>query len=285
VAEATKEQKDAEGKLGKGDRDGGSAAQGRAVGKLDEAIRRLEEIVRQARKEERERTLTDLLARCKKMLAVEEEVRHGSAALHRDLAKQQGGKPTLAQASVSNKLADRQNDNLKECAATLKIVETEGSAVAFAEVFEQLIRDMDAVHNRLARVEIDRVTLAIEDDVIGTLKDAIAALEKAIRDSATDDNPRRPGGAAGKPRLVDQLQQLKMIHALQRRVSERTALYGKQFPGEQAPSPSTALTAGDRARLAQVEKELKDLAGRQDRIARATRSVGKDSPSGERPID
>ena len=280
--EAGKQQKDAERKLGKGDRDGAASSQGRAVGNLDEAIRRLEEIVRQVRQEERERNLTDLLARCKRMLGIQQVVEAGSKALYRERLGQDG-KPTLAQAARSNKLADRQNDSLKEAAATLKLLRTEGSAAAFAEVFEQLGKDMDVIHNRLSRGQIDMVTLTIEDDVIQTLKEAIAALEKAVR----PEGPRRPpeGGPRRKPGLVDRLQQLKMVHALQRRVNERTTLYGKRYRGEQAPAPRAARTDGEKARREQIQKELKDLADRQDRIARVTREIGKEQPETGRRID
>src|SRR5439155_2861968 len=75
VEEANREQKASENKLGKNDRDGAGTAQGKAVSKLDEAIRKLEELLGQIRSEERERILSDLLARCKRMLWIEEEVR------------------------------------------------------------------------------------------------------------------------------------------------------------------------------------------------------------------
>jgi hypothetical protein len=289
VGDANKEQKDAEGKLGKGNKEGAGDAQGRAVGKLDEAIRNLEDILRQVRKEERERKLLDLLARCKQMLKVQEEVQAGSEAIFREMRKEKSSKASLAQAARSNKLADRQYDSLKMASAALKIVQTEGSALAFAEVFEQLIKDMDIVHTRLTRAEIDKVTLTIEDDIIETLKDAIRALEKEIRDNE-NNGPRPPepptDGPTGKPKLVNLIQQLKMIHALQRRVNDRTELYGKRYKGEQAPPPDTARTNRQKLRYEQIQKELKDLAGRQDRIAKVTREIGKEEPdAGSRRID
>ncbi len=287
VGQAGKEQNDAAGKLGKGDREGAGSAQGRAVGKLDEAIRRIEDILRQIRKEERERTLADLLARCKRMLGVQESILEGSEQLFREMRRSSDTKPTLPQAARSNRLADSQNNNLRLASATLEIVRSEGSAVAFAEVFEQLIQDMDVVHNRLSRTEIDKVTLTVEDDIIQTLRDAIKALEKAISDN-TEEGPQTPpgDGPGGKPKLVNVLQQLKMIHALQRRVNDRTKLYGKRYQGEQAPAPPAAKTPREKSRFERIAKELKDLAGRQERIARVTREIGKEEPDlGLRRID
>jgi hypothetical protein len=167
-------------------------------------------------------------------------------------------------------------------------VREDGSAAAFAELFEQLSRDMDVVYNRLSRTEINSVTLAIEDDIIQTLKDAIAALEKAIREIKPNKGPKQPpeDGPHRKPKLVDLLQQLKMVHALQRRVHQRTELYGKRYKGEQAPQPDTARSQGEKTRYEQIQKELKDLADRQQRIARVTRDIGKESPdTGARRID
>ncbi len=276
VTEANREQKNSEGKLGKGDRDGAGMAQGKAVSKLDEAIKNLEEVLKQIRKEENERILADLLARCKKMLWIEQEIYDKTEKLHKELTKQDNPKANLEQAARSNKIADRQNDNIREAHAALKIVQTEGSAAAFAEVFEQVSKDMDVVYNRLNRAEIDSLTLTIETDIIDTLKDAIKALEKAIRDN-NDPSTAPPGESNGKPRLVSLLQQLKMIHALQRRVNSRTALYGKRFKGEQAPPTAAAVNPAEKERFQHTQKELKDLAGRQDRIAKVTREVAKEA--------
>src|SRR5262249_10754110 len=61
VGEANVEQKKSEGQLGKGDNDGASDSQGKAVSKLDEAIKEIEDLINQTRREEQERKLLDLL--------------------------------------------------------------------------------------------------------------------------------------------------------------------------------------------------------------------------------
>jgi hypothetical protein len=275
VRAAGKEQQDAAGKLGRGDRDGAGRAQGRAISRLDEAIRRLEDVLGQVRQEERALALADLLARCKRMLQVQEEVLEGTQAIDRAL-RQQDGKPPLAQAARAGKLADRQDDNRKEAGAALDIVRKEGSAAAFAEVFELLGKDMDTVHGRLSRAEIDSVTLAIEADLVDTLKEAVSALEKSIRANRRESPPPPPeDGPSRKPNLVSLLQQLKMVHALQRRVNDRTALYGHSYSGEQVPSPGTASSERDKARYQRIQKELKELAGRQERIGKVMRDIGR----------
>ena len=41
--------------------------------------------------------------------------------------------------SRSNKLGDKEDEIVREAHAALKLIKTEGSAVAFAEVFEQVL--------------------------------------------------------------------------------------------------------------------------------------------------
>src|SRR5262249_27706395 len=160
--------------------------------KLDEAIKEIEDLVRQTRQEEQERRLQDLLARAKKMLDLEKEIQTGAEVSYRDLVKTKDSSPTVEQAAKANRLAEKQLDSLRECEATLKLIREEGGAVAFLEVFEQVDRDMDAAQRRFGRVEIDSVTVAIVNDVVETLKDIVKALEKAIRDNENNPPPPTP---------------------------------------------------------------------------------------------
>jgi hypothetical protein len=275
VEEAVRAQEKAEKQLGKSDADGASESQGRAVGRLDEAIRRLEDILRQTRKEERERTLGNLLARCKRMLAFQKDILDGTEQIVREMRKSGAAQPSLAQSARANKLADKQYASLLEAEAALKLVKAEGSAVAFAEVLEQVRGDMTTVKERLSRSDVSRVTQAIETDLVETIEEIIKALEKEIRES--EQPPPGPDyfPEPGKPKLVSALQQLKMILAMQRRVHNRTELYGKRYKGEQAPPPATASNDKERQKLERIDKELRDLAGRQGRLGKITREVGE----------
>src|ERR1700722_7766218 len=84
----------------------------------------------------------------------------------------------------------------------------------------------------------------------------IEALKKAKQDNESE--PGKAGeGKSGKPadpKLLEMVQELKMIRALQKRVNDRTTTYGKRFDGqEQAADP-------------QMVRELRILADRQLRI-------------------
>ena len=73
-----------------------------------------------------------------------------------------------------------------------------------------------------------------------------------------------PGkGGAGKPadpKLLELIQELKMVRSLQKRVNDRTELYGKRYPGEQASDP-------------QIIRELRGLGDRQQRIQEIVRRI------------
>jgi hypothetical protein len=280
VEEAVAEQDKATTQLGKGDGSMAGASQGRAVAMLDEAIRRLRDVSRVTRQEEREQKLAALLARCRKMLALQKEILEGTEHLAREVDKT----ASVAQAARSNKLADKQDESLKEAEAALKMIKDEGTAAAFAEVFEQVRDDMTAVLNRLLKADTGPLTRSIESDLVAAIEEIIRALEQAKRENESPGSP--PGdGPSGQPPFINLLQQLKMIHAMQRRIHDRTALYGKRYPGEQVPNPSTAVNDKEREKFARIQKELQDLAGRQKRIGRATRDLVSQADARGRRID
>jgi hypothetical protein len=250
-------------------------SQGNAVSKLDEAIKKLEELIRQLREEERQQKLADLLGRCKKMLAMQTEVRDGTGKLDADITKTKDGKPTLLQAARATKLADQELAIVREASAALKLVKAEDTAVVFAEVFEQVHKDMDTIHTRLEQTDVGKVTQQIEDDVIATLQDIIKALERAMQEPQDPEDAPRQRGQKGDRKLVNFLQQLKMILAMQRRINQRTTLYGKTYTGEQAPLPEAAKDDKEKQHLVRIYKELQDLASRQDRLSKVTREVSK----------
>jgi hypothetical protein len=274
VEDAVKAQMKAEGQLSKNNLDGGGMAQGQAISKLDEAIKKLEEVVKQTRKEERERALANLLMLAKRMLALQIEIRDGTVQIDREIAKTADKKPTLVHAARANRLNDKQDESLKDAEKALKLVKEEGTAVAFAEIFEQVAKDMEWIRAYLARVDVGALTQTVENDVIDTLKDIIRALERAQKEE--DPSPAMPAqGQSGKPKLVNRLQQLKMIMAMQRRINNRTEMYGKRYRGEQAPAVEVAVNDAEKQRFSAILKELRDLAGRQDRLGKVTREIGK----------
>jgi hypothetical protein len=147
------------------------------------------------------------------------------------------------------------------------LLEAEGSGSAFPESFQQVREDMKHVARRLASTPVDpgKVTQAIEQDIIDTLKEMIKALEQAKKELDTKKPPPPSDGSPppqADPKLLSKIQELKMVRAMQLRVNARTSLYGKEYPGEQADDPA-------------VRRELRNLSDRQDRIFEVTRNIAK----------
>jgi hypothetical protein len=257
IQEATENQKRAESEIAKNKRDSASSHQDKAIQKLEEAKKRLEELLRQLREEEMQRLLAALEARCRHMLELQIEVYQGTVGLEKAIAQNQDKVADRSQQQRSLKLSDREMAIIQEAKKGLEILEAEGSGVAFPEVFGQVLDDATHVARRLGKVDVGPVTQAIEQDIIASLKEMIAALKKA------QSNGGGGGGSSGGARnrtLIDLLAELKMIRSLQLRVNQRTLVYGHQYSGEQA-------------RDADIQKELVNLAQRQQKIFELTNDI------------
>jgi hypothetical protein len=275
VAQARREMGSAGAKLGKGDRDGAADDQAAAVGSLDRAIHELELLLKQYRKEEIERALANLKQRCERMLQMQIEVRDGTVALAKEVPGTAEKKPTTAHRARANTLADREGQIAAEAEGALKVLQGEGSARAFTATFQQLLKDAKTVQNRLNRADTGKMTVTIENAMIETLKEMIEALKKQMQPPPPGPTPppppedRRPG----KRPLIDLLAELKMVYSLQKRVADRTTLYGKEYSGEQAPRPTAGLTAEQREHFAMIRRELAELAESQQQIRAITQSI------------
>jgi hypothetical protein len=275
IQDAEKYQQQAEEKLRKDQRKDAPADEEEALKNLQAAQKKLEDLLRQLREEEIERLLTKLEARCRHMLAMQIAVRDGTVELDKSIQANPKSEPTRADQQASNVLADKENDIVKEARAGLRLLEAEGSAVAFAEVFQQVKGDMETVATRLSKTDTGVVTVTIENQIIETLQEMIEALKKAQADNKNKSKQQPPGqsGPPPDPKLIDLLAELKMIRSMQKRVNARTELYGKQYAGEQAPPPEKAANPDERERYDRIQTELKDLSKRQQKIGKVTHDI------------
>lgn len=282
LTSAANKQGKASGQVRMGKPADASESQGGAVRDIDDAITIVQNEINENNREQRERKLRDLLARCKTMLAHQKQVQAGIVGLDEAVRKTADGRPTVAHAAGANRLADVQLESLREAEGAMKLIREDGTAVAFAEALESVMTDMESLKRRLDETDVADVTQRIAADVVESLLDMIRALEKAIQENEPGTPPPGgPGGLPGQQPLVNRLQQLKMILAMQRRVNGRTELYGQRYRGEQAAT--AGLTDKDRRGVEAVLKELADLAKRQGRIGQATRELSKQADA--RPID
>jgi hypothetical protein len=271
-AQAAKHVQDGVGKQKKGEADIAGSRPGDADDDIDDAINDLEHardifnrLARQDREEEIERRLASLRTRCERMLELQTQVYDGTVPLHKDIAAQPGQAATRTQQQKALQLGDREGEIHKDADVAVRMLEEDGTVVAFLEVFRQVRDDVTHVERRLGKADVGTVTQTIETDVIDTLKEMIAALKKAQQPPHHTDGPHGeppdPGPHPDKP-LVDQLAQLKMIRSMQLRVNRRTQVYGEQYPGEQAADP-------------EVRKELKNLAERQSQVGKTATDLDR----------
>jgi hypothetical protein len=259
VQDANQYQKQAEDEIKKDKKEDASKKQSQAIAKLEEARRKLEEILRQLREEEIERLLAKLEQRCRYMLAIQIEVYDGTVRVDKAIGTNPDKKASRAEEQRALQLSDREEVIVVEANKAIQLLEAEGSAVAFPQMFEQVRDDAKNVARRLGKADVGTVTQVIEQDIIAALKDMIEALKKAQQDLKGGQGQQGP---PQNQKLIDLLAELKMIRAMQVRVNSRTKVYGQQYTGEQAEDSD-------------IQRELNELAQRQLKIFDATNNIAK----------
>jgi hypothetical protein len=266
VQDATRDQNNAQKNIDKDKNDEASKNQDDAIKKLEEVRRQWEELLRQLREEEMKRLLEALQSRCQRMLALQLEVYDGTVHVAKDIAESPDKKASRAEEQRSLQLSDREQQIVGIASQAIQLLETEGSAVAFPEAFHQVKEDATQVTRRLGKADVGTVTQVTEQDIIATLKEMIEALEKAKQElqNRQQNQPQQQQQSAqqGNQPLIDRIAELKMIRSMQIRVNERTLTYAKQYPGEQANDPD-------------VQKELSNLAQRQQKIFTITNNIAR----------
>jgi len=254
VQEAYPHQKGAEEDLNKQDRQNASKKETKAIEELAKAIAELEKRLKQLREEEMLKTLAALEARCNRMLTMQIEVYEATKGIYAAVQKNPDKKPEKADHQKSQVQATKENEIVIEADKALKLLESEGSAVAFAKVLEEVKGDMQSVQRRLEATYVDTDTQGIEENIIAMLKDMIQALKKAQQDIQNQQNqPPNQNNSKQNQKLIDILAELRLIRALQVQVNQRTTMYGKKYPGEQAGDPI-------------IQSELKQLSTRQVKL-------------------
>ena len=261
VEDANEYQKQAEKDIDKDKRADASQKQDKAIDELEKARKRLEEILRQLREEEMERLLAALEQRCNRMLAMQIEVHHDTVRVDRDIQDTPDKKATRVHEQKALQLSDHEEKIVQEADKAIQLLEAEGSAVAFPEVFMQVRDDMKNVARRLGKADVGSVTQVIEQDIINTLKEMIDALKKAQQNMQARKNQSGQSMPLNQ-KFIDLLAELKMIRAMQVRVNTRTRVYGEKYTGEQAADPD-------------IQGELANLAQRQMKILDVTNNIYK----------
>lgn len=262
IQDANDAQSKAKDKIDKNERKDAINDQEDARTKLEQARKKLEEILRQMREEEIERVLADLQKRCEKMKQMQEIVNAGTKQIHTRIYSL--GKPEREDEQNSRRLSEDEDKIIHEADNAIAVIEAEGTAVAFIEVFHQVRNDMIQVSRRLGRIDVGQETQMVEDDIITTLNEMIEAFKKQQqeqRDKKQNEQQQQQQNN-NQQDLIDKLAELRMIRAMQLRVNNRTAQWAKRYEGEVARDPVIML-------------ELNDLGKRQLRIQNVTDNIAK----------
>ncbi len=132
-------------------------------------------------------------------------------------------------------------------------MEGEGTAVVFAGVLKEVMGDMQAVQKRLNEARVGKDTQQIEQDIIDQLtmmKEALKKAKQEMENKPSDPKPGDPNAKKKDQSLIDLLNELKLVRALQDQLNKRTIMHNQKDPGEQAKDPI-------------IQAELKQLAARQ----------------------
>lgn len=260
---AEERMREAQRKLAEAKRKDAAQEQEQAREELERAKAELEQILRQLREEEIERTLALLEGRFRQMLEGQLKIYESTKRLDKIPGEQrtrdvdiQAGKLGLDETKLSLD-ADR----------ALLLLREEGSSVAFPETVEMIRDDMQTVAERLSSTKIDRVTQGIEEEIIQSLEELIAALQKAqqdLKEKRQQQRPMQPMDPNNRP-LVDKLAELKMVRSLQMRVNGRTQRYARLLDDIDDPV--------GRANDADLRQSLLKLAEMEQRVFEITRNI------------
>lgn len=263
VAEAQQQMEQAHDRLEQDQQREAIENQDKAQEQLRKAIAELEEILRQTREEEVERTLLMLEARFRRMLELQVKVLEETKRLDQVPTEQRNFELNMQAAKISFE----QRKILLAADRALTLLREEGSSIAFPEVVGQARDDMEQVAARLAKAEVGLTTQGIEQDIIDALQEMIEALQQAQkkRENQAQQQPSQSMASAQDQGLVDLLSELKMIRSMESRVYRRT----KHYAGLLEDSENLAGQATDPELLSVIRR----LGKRQQRIHEITRDL------------
>ncbi|RMF42978.1 MAG: hypothetical protein D6753_06295 [Planctomycetota bacterium] len=271
LEQARQKMQEAQQELENAQREGAVERQREAEQKLREAVEELEQILRQLREEEIERSLASLEARLRKMLEMQNRVLEETQRLHEIAGEGNADRQVQIRA---NKLAQEEKQILNEGQRAYLLLREEGSSAAFPEAVEQVNTDVASIVARLERGDVGKLTLVVEQEVVGALEEMIAALVQVQKDNEKKKQQQRSGqpqqGQPGEQPLVDKLAELRLIRTLQVRINRRTESLAEMLDDPNDPV--------GQAKDAEVATELQGLADRQQDIQTVTRDIvlGKD---------
>lgn len=264
LQQARKRMEAARKELEKANRKKSQTEQAEAQAELEKAKAELERILRQLREEELERTLASMEARLKQMIERQTKVNEQSTRFA-EITPEARSREIESQIV---KLGSEQNKIAIEAERAVQVLQEEGSSTAFPLTMEQVREDMLTVGERLATAKLDSITLELEGEILTSLQELLAAMEKAKKDQQErkqqqqqqPQDQQQQQGEQEQP-LVSKIAELKMIRTLQMRVNTRTQRYAKLLsqPDDPIGQANTKELADSLEKLSKRELEVLDI--------------------------
>jgi hypothetical protein len=110
-------------------------------------------------------------------LTKQRAIRVGTLVIHKAINASKEKKPSRANKQAATRLARKEKLLVTQATRAILVLEADGSAIAFAEVFKQVRIDMEMVQKLLADCKVGKETQQIEQDILETLEDMIKALK------------------------------------------------------------------------------------------------------------
>jgi hypothetical protein len=266
IEQAKERMKEAQAELEKAQREGAVQKQLEAENNLREAIEELQEILRQLREEEIERSLASLETRLRRMLEMQIRVRDESKRLQ-DISGDQAVRQVEIRAST---LSRDERKILAEGQRAYLLLLEEGSSAAFPEAITQVNADIAKVAERLDAADVGQLTLVIEEEIVISLEEMVAALVQVQKDNQEKQKQQQQAqqqqqGQPGDQPLVDKLAEIRLIRTLQIRINNRTEALSKMLADPTDPVGQVA--------EGEVLEELRGLSERQASIQTVTRDI------------
>jgi len=121
----------------------------------------------------------------------------------------------------------------------LELLKEDGSTAVFPRVVQAMAEDMYFASDRLAAAKLGIATRQIQEGIVQTLKDLLAAIEQQSGGGGGDGGG---SGSGGSGPLVPGSAELKLLRSMQMRVNRQTEAIGNA----DRPEPTSLKKLSDR---------------------------------------
>lgn len=110
------------------------------------------------------------------LLKLQLEIQTDTLNVRNQIEKSDDKKPPIRDVLAIEKIAKLQSANVTATKKMLKALDNEKTAVAFTQVMEEILKDMQAVEKNLEKNDLGAATTQIQKDLVESLKDVVRAL-------------------------------------------------------------------------------------------------------------